>query len=77
MHICTDIFTAHVYDDYMTVYSAGEQYTLSYGILIESTAAFSLNLTQYLRELCIPEISQHLPAEVDILIDGLRDHNIE
>jgi len=62
-YISGDMFFAHLYDEYITIDSAGEQYTLSYGALVCATALFPEELATYLRGLCIPEISQHLPAQ--------------
>jgi len=61
--ISDGVFFAHLYDEYITIYNDGEQYTLSYGALVCATAPFSEELATYLRGVCIPEISQHLPAQ--------------
>lgn len=68
----------HVYDDYLTINCAGGEFTFSYRTQVAGAPIPLEVLRQAYEQTTLSEAArQHLPAEVDILIDGLRGHNIE
>lgn len=68
----------HVYDDYLTITSAEGEFTFSYSVQVAGAPIPPDILRQAYDQSALFEAArQHLPADVDILIDSLREYNIE